>query len=39
MRAPPVPKDLAFWVVAYTLCMVLMAGNIPTPLYVIYQDL
>ncbi len=38
-RARTLSKSLAFWLVAYTLFVLLVGATIPTPLYPIYQDL
>jgi hypothetical protein len=32
-------KSHAFWLIAYTLFILLVGATIPTPLYPIYQDL
>ena len=38
-RARNLSKNRAFWLVAYTLFILLVGATIPTPLYPIYQDL
>jgi predicted MFS family arabinose efflux permease len=38
-RAHNLSKNRAFWLVAYTLFILLVGATIPTPLYPIYQDL
>lgn len=38
-RSQTLSKSHAFWLVAYTLFVLLMGATIPTPLYPIYQDL
>jgi MFS family permease len=37
-RAPAVPRQVAFWLLALVLGVTMLGTTLPTPLYVIYQD-
>ena len=37
-RAPAVPRQVAFWLLALVLAVTMLGTTLPTPLYVIYQD-
>src|SRR5580658_6595181 len=36
-RAPAVPRQIAFWLLALVLAVTMLGTTLPTPLYVIYQ--